>query len=135
MLNDRTLYHTNPVAIGTEAENHLYTEITHIMELTSGRATRAQLEEELHYSGTYLNRIVKKYTGLSIFDYGMTFCMKNAAALLTGTELSIAEIASRLQFGNRSNFYKQFTGFYHMTPAQYREKHRKMGAQISPEEA
>lgn len=135
LLNDRTLYHTNPVAIGTETESLLYTEITRIMEATSGRATRGQLEEALHYSGTYLNRIVKKYTGLSIFDYGMTFCMKNAADLLTGTELSIADIAARLQFGNRSNFYKQFTSFYSMTPAQYREKHRKMVAQMSLEDA
>lgn len=135
LLNDRTLYHTNPVSIGTETESLLYTEITRIMEATSGRATRGQLEEALHYSGTYLNRIVKKYTGPSIFDYGMTFCMKNAADLLTGTELSIADIAARLQFGNRSNFYKQFTSFYSMTPAQYREKHRKMAAQMSLEDA
>lgn len=126
LLNDRTLYHTKPVTIGTEAENQLYNEIVQMMEQTDGRVTRAELEEKLHYSGTYLNRIVKKYTGLSIFDYGMTFCMKRAAALLVETDMSIAEIAVGLQFGNRSNFYKQFTQMYSMTPAKYRAAHSRM---------
>lgn len=126
LLNDRTLYHTKPVTIGTEAENQLYNEIVQMMEQTDGRVTRAELEEKLHYSGTYLNRIVKKYTGLSIFDYGMTFCMKRAAALLVETDMSIAEIAVGLQFGNRSNFYKQFTQMYSMTPAKYRAAYSRM---------
>ena len=128
LLNDRTLYHTKPVTIGTEMENSLYNEIVRMMEQTDGRVTRAELEEKLHYSGTYLNRIIKKYTGHSIFDYGMTFCMKRAATLLVQTDMSIAEIAAGLQFGNRSNFYKQFTQMYNMTPAKYRASHgRKQG--------
>lgn len=125
LLNDKTKYHTKPVVIGTETEDQLFSRIAELMQETNGRITRTRLEEELHYSGAYLNRIVKKYTGLSIFDYGMTFCMKIAAELLTQTDMNIADIASTLQFGNRSNFYKQFAAMYGVTPAKYRADHRK----------
>lgn len=125
LLNDKMRYRTKPVIIGTEIEDQLFSRIAELMQETNGRMTRAQLEEELHYSGAYLNRIVKKYTGLSIFGYGMTFCMKIAEELLTQTDMNIADIASTLQFGNRSNFYKQFVKMYNVTPAQYRAENRK----------
>lgn len=125
LLNDKTKYRTKPVVIGTETEDQLFSRIAELMQETNGRITRAKLEEELHYSGAYLNRIVKKYTGLTIFDYGMTFCMKIAAELLTQTDMNIGDIAATLQFGNRSNFYKQFTAMYGTTPAQYRTEHKK----------
>lgn len=55
----------------------------------------------------------------------MTFCMRRAAKWLVETDMSISEIAANLQFGNRTNFYKQFEQTYHMTPAKYRAANRK----------
>lgn len=60
LLKDSSLYHTKPVVIGTEIENKLFQQIGKLMEETNGRIARKELEEQLHYSGVYLNRIIKK---------------------------------------------------------------------------
>lgn len=78
-------------------------------------------DRELHYSGDYLNKITKKYTGLSIHDFGMTICMKKAARELLSTNKSISDIAASLGFSNRTHFYKQFDKVYHKSPAQFRK--------------
>ena len=123
-LSDPTYYETTPIQIGTDTENLLYNEIDRIMHETWGRASRSFLEEELHYSGDYLNKITKKYTGLSIHDFGMTICMGLAAKELLNTDRSIGDIAASLGFSNRTHFYKQFDKVYHISPAEYRKNYR-----------
>ena len=46
--------------------------------------------------------------------------MKEAKRLLRETELSIAEVAEKLNFTNRTHFYKLFEKHCSMTPKQYR---------------
>ena len=101
------------------------------MVQTNGRISRQELVSSLHYSGVYLNNIVKKYTGLSIYDYGMTFCMKKTAELLVSSDLSISEIASSMGFSNRTHFYKVFQGTYHMSPYEYRKKHTQHNISVT----
>ncbi len=113
-------YSTTPVRIGSDAEYLLYTQIVSVMEKTNGRIARNELAHELNYSGTYLNEIVKKYSGLPLFDFGMTFCMKEAANLLITTRENITDIGIRLGFTNKTHFYKIFKNTYNMTPAEYR---------------
>ncbi len=48
--------------------------------------TRTELEQLLHYSGDYLNRIVNKFTDMCLYDYGLTFCMKKSGALPDGNQ-------------------------------------------------
>ena len=86
--------------------------------------SRHELESSLHYSGDYLNKIVKKYTGLAIFDYGMTFCMKRASSLLQYSNMTISEIARQLGFSNRTHFYKVFQNTFSLTPSEYRRVYR-----------
>ncbi len=124
MLSNEENFTTTPIQIGTDAENELFNAISKKMEDSNGRITRSELVEELHYSGTYLNDITKKYTGLSIFDYGMYFCMTRASELLLNTDMNIQDISLALGFSNRSHFYKIFQKKYHLTPAQYRKQFR-----------
>ena len=121
LLSDPDNYETVPIAIGTDAESLLYNQIDQIMRATCGRATRSFLESELHYSGGYLNKITKKYTGLSIHDFGMTVCMEQAAKELLHSTRSIGEIAAELGFSNRTHFYKQFEKVYHTLPGEFRK--------------
>lgn len=123
ILSDPVNYETTPVKIGTMAENFIFNKISELMSNTNGRITRSELSHTLNYSGVYLNNITKKYTGLSIFEYGMTFCMKKAIELLLDTSISISEAALELGFSNRSHFYKIFQETYHITPAEYRKKY------------
>ena len=75
-------FHILPVKLSSKNDFVLFSRIRHLMQDTDGRMSRSQLESALHYSGNYLNSIVKKYTGMSLFDYGMTFCLEKAATLL-----------------------------------------------------
>lgn len=116
-------YSTTPIRIGTDAEYELYNKIINSMMRSFGRISRSQLSQELNYSGVYLNEIAKKYSGLSLFDLGMTFCMKETARLLTSSNDSVTDIGSALGFTNRTHFYKIFKRTYGMTPAEYRRAH------------
>ncbi len=100
----------------------LFSRIEHLLEENSGRLSREELSHALHYSGDYLNRIVHKYTGLSLHRYGMELCIKKAAHELLGTTDSVSAIADRLCFTNRSYFYKLFEETYGMTPKEFRNR-------------
>lgn len=122
-LSMPTNYHCTRVTLDSSSDFLLFSRITHLLVERDGRISRAELEKSLNYSGDYLNRIVHKYSGMCLFDYGMTFCLKKAAADLSGTDESIAAIAARLKFSNRTHFYKLFKEHFGMTPKEYRLKH------------
>ncbi|NCB92096.1 MAG: AraC family transcriptional regulator [Clostridia bacterium] len=122
-LSESVHFTTTPVRIGNDNENNLFHDITEYMKQAHGHITRSELEKLLHYSGAYLNEITKKYTGLSIFDYGMNFCMKEAAELLTHSSKNVADIAMLLGFTNKTHFYKIFQKTFDMTPTAYRKHH------------
>lgn len=124
LLDQPEYYRTTPVKIGTDSENRLFRDITQLMEASDGRTSRHELEEKLHYSGDYLNKIVKKYTGLTIYDYGMTFCMKKAASLLRQSNMTVTDISMHLGFSNRTHFYKVFQNTFSCTPSEYRKAYR-----------
>ncbi len=124
-LDTSTAFHIIPVKLSTKNDFLLFSRIRHLMQDTNGRMTRAQLEEALHYSGNYLNSIVKKYTGQSLFDYGMTFCLKRAEELLRESDQPISSIVESLRFTNWGHFNRLFEKAYGMPPREYRKLHRR----------
>lgn len=121
-LIDEESYNTVPVDIGSDKEMRIFDDITRIMKIKNGRTSRSEIEKELSYSGSYLNAICKKYSGLNLFNYGMTICMKKACKLLSETSMSISDIAEELYFTNRTHFYKLFEESVGMSPAKYRSE-------------
>lgn len=116
-------YRCNNIRLDTNSDFLLFSRITQLFEESDGRMTRTEMEQLLHYSGDYLNRIVNKFTGMCFYDYGMTFCLKKAAHCLTETDESISAIAARLKFTNRTHFYALFKEKYGVTPKEYRRRH------------
>lgn len=119
-LFDKQHYQHTPIHFGSQKERKLFNSITYYLKENHGRMNRRELENVLNYSGDYLYKIVQKYTGLSLFSYGMHFCLKEAADLLSTTSLPVNEIARKLKFSNTTHFYKLFEEQYHMTPREYR---------------
>ncbi len=111
------------VSPSTRTENLLFARINHILSECDGRISNHELSELLNYNGTYLGRIVKKNTGMSLFDYSMTFTMKAAARYLTTTSMTVSEIMDVLHFNNQTHFYQLFRNHYQMTPSAYRKQH------------
>lgn len=116
----QTGFYVTPVRLKENSDGLLFLRIQHLMEDTNGRLSRAELARLLNYNGSYLNDIVQHHTGMCLFDYGMTFCFKRAEQLLTDTDMSVSEIATQLNFSNRTHFYSLFKKQYGMTPQEYR---------------
>lgn len=121
-LNNKEYYRTEPMQIGTAAEDDLFSKVSYLMEQSDGRITRAELSEQLNYSGNYINQIVRKFTGMSIFDYGISITMKKAEHYLSSTDKTVSEIITDLNFSDRTHFYRLFEREFGMTPRQYRSR-------------
>ena len=113
-------YSTRLYHIGSNTESKIFAKITALMEEHNGRLTRSELIKLTNYSGSYLNKIVQKYSGRSLSQYGYYFSMKEAARLLKSTDLTIEEIALQIGFSDRTHFYALFRQEYGITPRQYR---------------
>ena len=131
-LFNENYFQKTPIHFGTTAERNLFDAITRYLIRCHGHVSRKELEAQFHYSGDYLYKIVQKYTGLSIFGYGMKFCLKEAAELLSATSLSISDICARLGFTNQTHFYRLFKEEYHMTPKAWRKAARAANAAQNP---
>ena len=123
-LADENNFLCTTVEISNSSDHLLFQRISHLLENANGRLSRQEISKRLNYSGDYINRIVRKYTGMSLHDYSMDFALQEAANELLLTNDSITEIGARLQFTNRTYFYKIFKNKYGMTPKEYRNLHK-----------
>jgi AraC-like DNA-binding protein len=123
-LSSPRYYHGTTIKLNTNSDFLIFSRVSRLFEESNGRMSRGELEQQLNYSGDYLNRIVNKYSGMCLFDYGMNFCLKKAAQYLTETNESINTIATRLNFSNRTHFYNLFKEKYGVTPKEYRQMHQ-----------
>lgn len=101
----------------------IFEAITDMVKESYGRISRSELEERLHYSGSYLNKIVQRYSRMSISQYRNLFTMNRSAWLLKNTDKTISEICDELSIQNRTYFYKHFEEKYGMVPGKYRKKY------------
>lgn len=99
----------------------IFEEITKKLKATHGRITRYELEETLHYSGSYLNKLVQRYSKQNFSQYRTSFTLERTAYLLKNTDKTISEICDELSIQNRTHFYKQFKEKYGMIPGEYRK--------------
>lgn len=92
---------------------------SHIKE----RITIEDLADEYGVSASYLSRLFKRETGVSISAYIREQKIEVAKNLLRFSDYSMIEIANRLSFSSQSHFIQQFRDAVGMTPKKYREKH------------
>ncbi|HIT89904.1 MAG TPA: helix-turn-helix domain-containing protein [Candidatus Merdenecus merdavium] len=119
-LDNKEAFHITPVSIKTSADLLLFSKVSHLFEDTDGRLSRAELSSLLNYSGNYINTVVKRYAGMCLYDYGLTFRLKKASELLRSSDASISSISASLNFNNRTHFYDLFKEKYGVTPGEYR---------------
>jgi len=123
LLEDLSLYQPKRVGLSANSEDLLFMRISYLLEARKGHISRGELSNLLSYNSDYLNRIVKRYTGTSILEYGQTFILKEAEALLKYSTNSISNIVQSLGFTNRTHFYRIFKAKHGLTPKEYRERY------------
>ena len=105
----------------SRTEDRLVARVTNYLRERSGRVSREELANALHYHPTYLNQLVKARTGKSILQLGQSLCIRRAQSLLQETDLTVAQVAQELGYHNRTYFYRIFQQETGLTPAQWRE--------------
>ena len=88
------------------------------------RITIEDLADELGVSASYLSRLFKKETGLSVSSYIRQQKIEMAKNLLRFSDSSIIEIANQLAFSSQSHFIQQFREVTGITPKKYRDESR-----------
>jgi AraC-like DNA-binding protein len=78
--------------------------------------------EKLNVHPNHLNAVVKRITGNTAIQLVQNQILIHAKSLLLQTDLSIKEIAYRLQFSEPTHFNAFFKKFTHRTPQQFRDK-------------
>lgn len=122
LLTSSGLYLEEKSLAKSESHDQVFAEIAQIMETQYGRCTREELSQKLHYTGEYINRIVKLHTGKTLSEYGQTLLLEEARRLLISTDKNISDIIYTLGLSNRSYFYRIFENAYGVTPLQYRKR-------------
>ena len=85
------------------------------------RITIKDLADALGVSASYLSRLFKKETGVSVSAYIRNRKIDMAKNLLRFSNDSMIEIANRLSFSSQSHFIQQFREVVGMTPKKYRD--------------
>lgn len=96
-------------------------------ELTAHPERRPTIDElaRRHFINTSaLKAVFKSVYGLPIAAYMRAYRVRMAAALLRGTDATVAEIAARVGYGTQGKFAETFRGIYGMLPTEYRRAFR-----------
>lgn len=78
----------------------------------------------LHYNPNYLSSIFQKEMKISFTDYLLMYRLDIAKKWLLETDLSVKEIALKLQYNNSQNFIRSFRKIEGITPGKYRKDNR-----------
>ncbi|MFE5323456.1 AraC family transcriptional regulator [Paenibacillus sp. NPDC056579] len=89
--------------------------------------TIEQCASQLHYNANYLSGIFRKETSTTFSEYLSAYRFAMAKKWLTETDMTIKDIAEKLQYMNSQNFIRSFRKQEGVTPGQYRESFRKRG--------
>lgn len=122
-FQDEDIYDCNHVKLDSSAEAYIFNEVTNYLEKNNGKISRTALAAYLNYSSDYINRVIKKHSGMNISEYNQRICLKKAEGMLVNTKNSISDIISSLGFQNKTHFYKLFYDKYGMTPLEYRKQY------------
>ena len=96
--------------------------VTYIKEHLDEDLTAKETAHVLGVNANYLSTQFHENMGLTFIDFVHRERIRQAAALLTHTNLQIQQIASTVGYNNTSYFTKQFLRFQKMNPSRYRKE-------------
>lgn len=119
-----------------ERLDHIF---SYIEEHFSEHITLPDAARQIHIAPTSLSRLFKKNTGITFVQYITNIRLRHAVSDLTGSQLSISDIALNNGFSTASQFNKIFRQAFNLSPGEYRKRHAMLNTtmemQISKESA
>lgn len=80
----------------------------------------------LNFHPVYVSRVFKKETGLTFSDFLAQHRLRIAKKWLVETDMTILEIATRLNYANSTPFIRYFSKATGVTPGKYRKDHMQL---------
>ena len=96
--------------------------------IISKRFTKISIQEiadDLGLSKEYMQKLFRKYEGISITEYISDIKIEAACNMLRYSDRQIQEIAEYLHYGSVSHFSTAFRKKMHQSPKEYRDQNRK----------
>ena len=96
--------------------------------IISKRFTKISIQEiadNLGISKEYMQKLFKKYEGISITEYISDIKIEAACNMLRYSDRKIQKIAEYLHYGSVSHFSTAFRKKMHQSPKEYRDQNRK----------
>lgn len=106
--------------IDTDEREKLIIYVLHYIEEYYRNGTLEDLAGRIHYDAGWLSKEIKKLTGQRFTDLMKNKRMKQAAYLLSTTNMKVIEISMAVGYENISYFHKIFHQEFGMTPRKYR---------------
>lgn len=91
-----------------------------------------QISEEIKMNTSYLCRLFKNETGITIMQYITDKRMTKAAELLSNTDKKMFEIASEVGLSDALYFSKIFKKYYNISPTDFRQKRNDGSIKLRP---
>ncbi|UUZ86413.1 AraC family transcriptional regulator [Paenibacillus sp. P26] len=87
--------------------------------------SRETIASQVYLSPDYLDRMLKRETGMSMKEYLLHERMRIARELLSKTDMPVTQVATHVGFNNLSHFTKVFRKHTDRNPSDYRQHARK----------
>ena len=90
---------------------------------TSPNLSVKNLANMFYFNSSYLNRLIKKYTGLSPKKLIIKLRMERSLVLMKKKTMTISEISFKIGYKNQFYFSKEFKEYYGVSPSEYITRH------------
>ncbi len=98
--------------------------LSYINENYKNQITLHDLSIYSYLSSSTIQRLFKKFTSLSPYDYIIHYRLEKSVNLLVDTTMSISKIADNIGYTSTSLYISHFKKYYKYTPLQYRQIHK-----------
>ena len=98
--------------------------ISYLHNHLAEKITLGEVASFCHYSPSFIARLFKARSGMTINAYLKELRMKKASELLTKTDIPISEIAEACGFGDTNYFISFFSRHYGLPPKKFRMQRR-----------
>lgn len=105
------------------SKEHYIAQVVHFIEVNyANKITVQSISQFVGLQRSYLSALFKEVMGISLQDYLISYRMRKACELLSGTTLMVGDIARSVGYEDPLLFSKMFKKSIQLSPTQYREQ-------------
>jgi YesN/AraC family two-component response regulator len=110
----------------TSRSSEIMVNIQDLIEETKGDITLTECADRLNYHPSYIWKVMKSEKNTTFSDYIAEYRINEAKNLLKTTSITVADIATALNYTNTQNFIRFFSKHVGTTPGKFRQEYNKV---------